>query len=115
LRNLGQFTGEALSKIAEMAAKLGNFFIAATPPTPRPEPLLRGARRELGRVEYETPKLLAPTANIEMKTAISNIEIKLPEDSLDKMAEKVGKDVEEKLKTDESLQKFIANVIRPYL
>ncbi len=120
LKHTGEFTKEAMLSVANMARTLGNFFIESERMREfrgkhRAEPLAREARRGLGRMEYETPKLLTPTANIEMKTDIANIEIKLPEDSLDKLAEKVGNAVEEKLKTDESLQKFIAKMIRPYL
>lgn len=63
----------------------------------------------------ELPKLPTIVPKVDMKTVIEQIEINLPEGSLDKMAEESGKRLEEKLKTDEDLRKLLANALRPYL
>lgn len=44
-----------------------------------------------------------------------NVNINLPEDTLERMAELTGEQLTEKLKTDEALQKFLAQALRPYI
>jgi len=44
-----------------------------------------------------------------------NVNINLPEDTLERMAELSGEKLTEKLKTDEALQKFLAQALRPYI
>lgn len=118
LKHMREFTGEALNKIALYVAERERIFLPTRPGLGRKrgaERALRGARRELGRAgEFETPRILAP-ADVDLSAEIANINIQLPEGSLDKLAEKTGKAVEEKLRSDETLQRFIAQVIRPYL
>ena len=55
------------------------------------------------------------TAKADINTIIKGIEIKLPEGSLSDLAEETGKQVIDKLKSDEKLQKFLAQILRPYL
>ena len=43
------------------------------------------------------------------------VNINLPEDTLERMAELSGERLTEKLKTDEALQKFLAQALRPYI
>ena len=50
-----------------------------------------------------------------INTPIENIHIHLPEDSLDRMAENVGEKVTNRLKEDETLQKTLAKLLRPYI
>ena len=54
-------------------------------------------------------------AKIDLGAKIDKIEVHLPEDSLERMAEETGRQVTEKLKTDEDLAKTLAKIIRPYV
>ena len=51
----------------------------------------------------------------EIKPTFGDININLPEDTLERMAELTGEILTEKLKTDEALQKFLAQALRPYI
>lgn len=57
----------------------------------------------------------AQFAKLGITIPIENIEITLPEDSLERVAEEAGKQIEEKLKNSEELAKKIAKIIRPHI
>ena len=61
------------------------------------------------------PEVPIVPPKVDVNTIIKNIEIKLPDDILDRLMEETGATIIEKMKTDEKLQKFLAKVIRPYV
>jgi TP901 family phage tail tape measure protein len=75
-----------------------------------PTPRVPGYKRQLltGDIKEQLGKL-------EIVPTIGEINVNLPEGSLDNMAELVGRQVTEKLRTDETLQKALAKLLRPYL
>jgi len=74
-----------------------------------------GALAGLGTIDKTIKHRIAIDQNIDLGTTIENIEIKLPSNALDRVAEETAKQIEEKLKTDETLQKRLAELLRPYI
>lgn len=58
---------------------------------------------------------IAVDANVDLRTAIQNINIYLPDDALDSVAKEAGKAVEEAMTSNEEIGRKIAKLIRPYL
>ena len=72
------------------------------------------AGRAAERIEA-IPKVPIVPSKVDVNAIIENIEIKLPDDILDRLMEETGAIFLGKLKTDETLQKFLAKAIRPYI
>jgi hypothetical protein len=58
---------------------------------------------------------IAVDANVDLRTAIANINIMLPDNALQQVAEEAGKAVTDALTSNEELAKKIAKIIRPYV
>jgi len=58
---------------------------------------------------------IAVDANVDLRTAIANININLPDNALAQVAEEAGKAVTDALTSNEELAKKIAKIIRPYV
>jgi hypothetical protein len=58
---------------------------------------------------------IAVDANVDLRTAIANINIMLPDNALAQVAEEAGKAVTDALSSNEELAKKIAKIIRPYV
>lgn len=71
------------------------------------------ARQRAEAIPEITQAIVPP--KVDINTLISEIKVQLPEDSLDKMAEETGKQVIDRLKTDEKLHKLLAQMFRPYI
>ncbi len=74
-----------------------------------------GALAGIGAVDKGIRHRIAIDQHVDLGTTIENIEIKLPANALDRVAEETAKQIEEKLKTDETLQKRLAELLRPYI
>jgi len=72
------------------------------------------ARRTAERAKA-IPQVPIVPPKVDINTTIQQIEVKLPEGSLDRMAEETGKQVTNKLLMDEKLRKSLAKALRPYL
>jgi hypothetical protein len=53
--------------------------------------------------------------NLQFATAIASIQINLPDNALEQVAEEAGKKITEELTKNEELAKKIAKLIRPYV
>jgi len=76
---------------------------------------LGGLGGGLGAVGKTTRDRIAINQKVDMSTTIENIEVKLPKNALDKVAEEASKKFKEFLENDEAFQKRTANLLRPYL
>ena len=65
--------------------------------------------------ESEKIKIQSKLAEFGITIPIENIEVNLPNDTLDRVSEATAKELEEKLKNNEDLAKKLAKIIRPYL
>ena len=67
------------------------------------------------RKQLLTTDLKEQINKLQIVPTVGEINVNLPEGSLDNMAETVGKEVTNKLKTDTTLQKTLAKLLRPYI
>jgi hypothetical protein len=114
-------TGDILKKYLPSefeGLKSQQYFTESVPGFKFPEELKSEAAIQLNQrlqsLEQNLERLPQPSP-VNMATNISQININLPEDSLDTMAETTGRQVTERLKTDTNLQKTLAKLISPYL
>ena len=69
----------------------------------------------IGNVGRGIGERISVDQHVDLSTSIDNIEIKLPDNALDRVAEETARQIEEKLKSDEDLAKKIAKIIRPWI
>lgn len=67
------------------------------------------------RKKFLTGNIKEQLGKLQIVPTVGEINVNLPEGSLDNMAEEVGKQVTDKLKTDSVLQKTLAKLLRPYI
>ena len=80
------------------------------------KPGYRAPTPDIARLQKraELPKIPTVVPKVDIKTAIQEIKVILPEGSLDKMAENVGETVKQALLTDEKYQKDLMGKLRKY-
>lgn len=70
---------------------------------------------EDGKVKNDPNLLGRPFAGGNVSSNIENVNVYLPEDSLSRVAEETANQIETRLKSDETLARAIAKMIRPYV
>jgi len=80
-----------------------------------PDFIRKQKMQQLAEERIQIPEVPIVSSQIDFKTTIEKIEVKMPEGTQDNLAESVGKDVIESIKRNSEIAKLLAKIIRPYV